>query len=86
MSTTKDIVAEAHRLAEKSKRWADLSNALFDPLDGLVTKRFSDASERAASPALLGWRKTAFPDLNRRLSPAVDRYPASRRKRPGFPA
>jgi site-specific DNA-methyltransferase (adenine-specific) len=48
MSTINDILAEAHRLAEKSKTWADLSNALFDPLDGLVAKRLTEASERAS--------------------------------------
>ena len=48
MSAINDILAEAHRLAEKSKTWAELSNALFDPLDGLLAKRFTDASQRAA--------------------------------------
>lgn len=48
MSTVNDILVEARRLAEESRTWADLSNALFDPLDGLVTKRFPGASERAA--------------------------------------
>lgn len=47
MSTMNDILAEARRLAEKSKTWADLSNALFDPLDGLVAKHIKDASDRA---------------------------------------
>jgi len=48
MNAMNDIVTEACRLAEKVKTWADLSNALFDPLDGLVAKRIKDASERAA--------------------------------------
>jgi predicted HicB family RNase H-like nuclease len=47
MSTVNDILAEARRLAERSKTWADLSNALFDPLDGLVAKQIKDASDRA---------------------------------------
>jgi site-specific DNA-methyltransferase (adenine-specific) len=47
MSTINDILAEAHRLAEKSKTWADLSNALFDPLDGLVAKYIKSPSDRA---------------------------------------
>jgi predicted HicB family RNase H-like nuclease len=47
MSTVKDILAEAHGLAEKSKTWADLSNALFDPLDGLVAKYIKSPSDRA---------------------------------------
>lgn len=48
MSKVSDILAEAKGLAEKSKTWADLSNALFDPLDGLVAKGFPKAAERAA--------------------------------------
>ena len=48
MSKVSDILAEAQRLAEKLKTWADLSNALFDPMDGLVAKGFPDSAERAA--------------------------------------
>jgi hypothetical protein len=48
MSRTDDILAEGERLAETSTTWADLSNALFDPIDGLVVQRFPDAAERAA--------------------------------------
>lgn len=47
MNAVNDILAEAQCLAEGSKTWADLSNALFDPLDGLVTKRIPEASDRA---------------------------------------
>lgn len=48
MNKVNDILAEAQRLAEKSATWADLSNSLFDPLDGLVGKQFPDAADRAA--------------------------------------
>ena len=41
-----DILVEGERLAEKSKTWADLSNALFDPVEGLVAKRFPTSSSR----------------------------------------
>ncbi len=47
MTAMNDILAKAHRLAEKSKTWADLSNALFDPLDGLVAKHIKSPSGRA---------------------------------------
>lgn len=59
MSKVTGILGEAQRLAEKSKTWADLSNALFDPVDGLVAKQFRDAAERAA------FRKTdAYQELH----------------------
>ena len=48
MKVLSNILSEAKSLAEKSKTWADLSNAMFDPIDGLVMKRFPDAVERAA--------------------------------------
>ena len=48
MSKANDILAEARRVAKKSKTWADLSNALFDPSEGLVAKSFTDATERKA--------------------------------------
>ena len=48
MNTVTDILADAKKLAEKSKTWADLSNAIFDPVDGLVAKRFTDSADRAA--------------------------------------
>jgi predicted HicB family RNase H-like nuclease len=48
MSKVNDILGEAQRLAKKSETWADLSNALFDPVDGLIAKRFADPADRAA--------------------------------------
>jgi len=48
MIKVRDVFAEAQSLAEKSKTWADLSNALFDPLDGLVAKSFPEAADRVA--------------------------------------
>jgi site-specific DNA-methyltransferase (adenine-specific) len=48
MSKVNDILAEAERLAERSKTWADLSNSLFDPLDGLVVKFFPEPGDRVA--------------------------------------
>ncbi len=47
MDKTKIILREAKKLAESTKTWADFSNALFDPLDGLVAHMFKDPIERA---------------------------------------
>lgn len=46
--TVSAILADARRLAERSQTWADLSNALFDPVDGLVVSCLPDAKDRAA--------------------------------------
>ncbi len=48
MNKVNDILAEAQRLSEYSKTWADLSNGIFDPVDGLIAKQFPDAADRAA--------------------------------------
>ena len=34
------IVESAKDLASSARNWADLSNALFDPVDGLIAKAF----------------------------------------------
>jgi len=47
------ILARAKEFAKVTKTWADLSNALFDPLDGEVIRAFPEPRERAA------FRKTA---------------------------
>lgn len=44
---TKALLVEARRIAKSSKTWADLSNALFDPLEGLVKRTFQNSDERA---------------------------------------
>ena len=36
MRKTTDILTKAKQLAKTSHNWADLSNALFDPVDGLI--------------------------------------------------
>lgn len=43
---TANILGEAKRIARRSKTWADLSNALFDPREGLVARAFPGRSER----------------------------------------
>lgn len=48
MSRNDDILGEARKLAQNCRTWADLSNGIFDPLDGLIVRLFPDASERSA--------------------------------------
>jgi site-specific DNA-methyltransferase (adenine-specific) len=43
----KAILTEAKKLAVSTKTWADLSNALFDPIDGLVVRTYPNPKERA---------------------------------------
>jgi len=46
MSKVNDILTDARQLAKKSKTWADLSNTLFDPIEGLIQQYYPDATER----------------------------------------
>jgi hypothetical protein len=47
MQAALNILDEARKLAESAKTWADLSNALFDPLEGLVVRSFPNHEERS---------------------------------------
>ena len=40
MSKATEVLQAAQRLAASAETWADLSNALFDPVDGIVTKAY----------------------------------------------
>lgn len=49
MSNKNDQILEsAEELAREASTWADLSNALYDPIDGLITKAYPTREERAA--------------------------------------
>ncbi len=48
MNKSINMLESAKRLSETTETWADLSNALFDPVDGLLAKAFSTREERAA--------------------------------------
>ena len=48
MSKEKDILKSAEDAAAVAKNWADLSNALFDPVDGLIAQAYPTRAERAA--------------------------------------
>jgi site-specific DNA-methyltransferase (adenine-specific) len=46
MDKSKDILEKAHQLARSCHTWADLSNSLFDPLEGLIVRTFPRSDER----------------------------------------
>jgi site-specific DNA-methyltransferase (adenine-specific) len=47
MDEPKEILEKARELAGSCHTWADLSNALFDPVEGLVVRTFRAREERA---------------------------------------
>jgi predicted HicB family RNase H-like nuclease len=48
MKTSNRILDQAKELAGAVESWADLSNALFDPVDGLITRAYPTRAERQA--------------------------------------
>jgi predicted HicB family RNase H-like nuclease len=48
MSDVRKIVESARKAASQFDNWADFSNFLFNPTDGLVSKAFRTPKERAA--------------------------------------
>jgi predicted HicB family RNase H-like nuclease len=48
MTKESDLLHQAEEAAHTSETWADLSNWLFDPADGLVARAFPGKAERAA--------------------------------------
>lgn len=48
MDESKGILRKARELAGSCHTWADLSNSLFDPIEGLIAKTFRHTEERAA--------------------------------------
>jgi len=47
MDKYKEILDKAREIARSCHTWADLSNSLFDPLEGLVARKFPHSKERA---------------------------------------
>jgi hypothetical protein len=48
MSAIEQLVNDAGRAAQKAESWADLSNFLFNPIDGLVAKAYPTREAREA--------------------------------------
>jgi hypothetical protein len=62
------VLEQAEAVAGSVESWADLSNALFDPVHGLVTRAFPDRGEREAFLKTPQYRK-----IRRLLDEAMDR-------------
>jgi hypothetical protein len=48
MHTPNELLKEAERAARRVESWADLSNILFNPVDGLVAKAYPSRAAREA--------------------------------------
>lgn len=48
MNKVERVLRESRELARTAESWADLSNALFDPATGLITRAYPSRAERKA--------------------------------------
>ncbi len=48
MNKASELLQKARELASSATSWADLSNALFDAVDGIVARAFESRAEREA--------------------------------------
>jgi hypothetical protein len=69
MSTRNHIMDEAERAAHDAETWADLSNFLFNPVDGLVAKAYPTREAREAFVKTDEYRK-----IRQLVSDAIQRH------------
>jgi hypothetical protein len=65
---TKQLVAEAKKIARQVDSWIGLSNALADPVGGLIVRYFPDADQRAEF-----LRSPEYEELNQLLLRTIKR-------------
>ena len=65
---TKQLVAEAKKIARRVDSWISLSNALSDPVSGLIAQYFPNAEQRAEF-----LRSPAYEELNQLLLRTIKR-------------
>src|SRR4051794_16480095 len=69
MSTANELVNEAEQAARDAETWADLSNVLFNPVDGLVAKAYPTREAREAFVKTDEYRR-----LRQLVADAVERH------------
>jgi hypothetical protein len=69
MKNPNRIVRQADELARAAQSWADLSNALFNPVNGLISTAFPTRAEREEFAKTEQYKKT-----RRMLSNAIDTH------------
>jgi hypothetical protein len=69
MNATKELLKEAEQAARETESWADLSNFLFNPVDGLVAKAYPTRAAREAFVQTEEYRK-----IRRLISEAMERH------------
>ena len=69
MTSASELLRQAQSLAESCPTWADLSNALYDPIEGLLSRAFSTREERRCFVQTVEYR-----EIQKVLANAVERH------------
>lgn len=69
MNAVKELLKEAQQAAREAETWADLSNFLFNPVDGLVAKAYPTRAAREAFVKTKEYRK-----IRQLVSDAMERH------------
>lgn len=69
MNAAQKLLVDAERAAETAETWADLSNYLFSPVDGLVARAYPTREAREAFV-----RSEEYRRLRRLVSESIDRH------------
>lgn len=69
MKNANRILEQARGVARSAETWADLSNALFDPINGLITRAYPTRAERKAFLKTEQYKK-----IRELLSQAIDTH------------
>jgi hypothetical protein len=68
MSKAADLLRQAEQLARTASTWADLSNALYDPIEGLLARAYPTRAERQDFI-----RTAEYQQIQRLLTEAMER-------------
>ncbi len=69
MTQTNELLTEAERAACEAETWADLSNFLFNPIDGLVARAYPTREAREAFVKTNDYKK-----IRKLVSGAIERH------------
>lgn len=69
MNAATHLMSEAELAARDSESWADLSNILFNPIDGLVARTYPTREEREAFVKTEDYRR-----IRQLVADAMDRH------------
>src|SRR5207245_10289850 len=69
MAKSAQLLKQAEKYAKSTETWADLANALFDPVTGLITRAYPTRAEREAFLKTEQYRK-----IRERLTHAIDTH------------